>query len=961
MIRRLFFYLFVSILVLSACNDDIALEPIPLEEQDEFMGELKRFKLLQETAGWEDGSFRLKIMTEDGRIIVRNVDHRRSSDESLFKMNAGLKSGVYRLLSAEIETKNSEDSVITRQYGLGGRIQIDEIDEEMRVKLLDSYDSIMGLTKQDSAYIISSVAHLIRLRDLANDEHKNKLLLKKNVYRQVGPIDMSEVMVDRLSGWMPIGLAPTTAFRGTFIGDTLNPIKNLYINRGNTVGVGLFGYVQNFTAKNVILQDANVKGHSFTGILAGAVVTSGNNRDQSYFYDCKLKDCKLEGADEGLSVGGLIGMVDQFADVLFLSCSTEKGSYSGAYNVGGLLGGSGRSSRVFMSDCVNESTPITGKFNCVGGLIGVTDTLSMSVCLNKADVIGGTDASNGTIVTGAGGLVGGAQLANLLACKNEASVKGNWGVGGLVGSSRVATDDQGSAVFGNVYFQQCLNSGDVNGSYGVGGICGEAQFGGYGLYNEGKVHGELYVGGLCGKASVAVIQNVINKGGIAGKSQIGGLMGQALTGSITLCQNMGSITADDGYAGGVIGLMGDNGLVHYCANYGSLNCSGSNPVGGIVGEIADPRTWSKLDITYCVYGAIDMVMGPWCAGVDFASFKWISRIDTAINGVLAVSGFTLRNAFSYMEATKQVLSFEGCFDEVAFAQINDEISAKENQWRSEADGLLTETRDGCTVSYSTDNGLNNTLLGGPYMANFKENLNYCSSSEENAEAFNANCNAKVNELAGEVKAREETKELVHSTISYITVAVGAVATVVSTVATAGTATAIVATAVGAVSTFIGGANSVWRGADNYEENAAIISQCVNVGSITASEGNVGGIVGVLNDYCVLQDCLNAGSGPGSFGLQLAKEMGNKCSVTNNLGIASLAGWGDDENYGNSVYMLDYSNFMYNEDDDRCLDKASIASSDRFKKQDWSIGSEQSLWIIPEAENPHPIPNWSEMR
>lgn len=950
------FSLFVSILSFIACNPDLELDQqIPTEEQDEFVGALKSFKLRQETAGWEEGTFRLKIMTDDGRIIVRSADHRRSSDESEFKMSAGLKSGVYRLLSAEIELKDSKDSVMTRQYGLGGRIQIDE---DQRVKLLDAYDSIMGLTRQgDTTYIISSVAHLIRLRDIANDEQTNRLLLRKNTYTQVGPIDISDVMVDRLSGWMPIGMTPTTPFRGTFVGDTLNPIKNLHINRENTIGVGLFGYVQDFTAKNVRLQDASVKGHSLTGILAGAVVTAGNSRDKSYFYDCDIIDCKLEGTVDGMSVGGVLGHADQNVDVLLLGCDLKGSTCAGAYNVGGILGGAGSFSRIFMSDCVSESSLITGRLNCVGGLIGVADTLSMSVCLNAADIVGGTDGSDRIPAIGTGGLVGGAGTASVVSCRNEGSVKGNWGTGGLVGSTRMVTDEQGSAVFGNVYFHQCFNSADVSGVNGVGGICGEAQFGGYGLYNKGKVQGNLYVGGLCGKGAIVVTRNAVNEGEVKGTSRIGGLVGQVMSGSVTLCQNMGDITADDGYAGGVIGVMGDNGLVHYCTNYASLKSSGNNPIGGIVGEIGDPRTWSKLDITYCIYGAVDMVMGPWCAGVDFAAFKTLGMIDTCINMVLSVSGFGLRTLFSYMESAKLVLSFEGCFDDATFAKIDDKITAKETLWGTETEKLLEDARDKNSFSYSLDNGLNDCLLGTQYLDNIKDNLEYADSSE----AFDANCNAAVAELAGEVKAHEEIKAEVHSYISYITVFVGAIATVIGFVATSGTSLFIAATAVGAVSTFAGGVNSVCRGSDNYEENAIIISQCVNVGGISAAGGDVGGIVGVMNDHCVVNDCLNAGSGPGSFGRQIIKSVGNKCTITRNLGIAPLSGWGDDEDYGNSVFMRDYSNYMFNVNDDRCLDLSAIASPDEFKKQGWSIGDADSHWMIPGETNPHPIPNWSEMR
>ena len=956
MTRKLLFLL-LSVVLLCACNDNLEFNSIPLEEQDEFAGELKKFILQKETAAWEDGVFRLKIMTEDGKIIVRSAEHKRSSEESLFKMNTGLKSGIYRLLSADIEVKVSQDSIMKKQYGLGRRI---DVDSEKGVTLLGTYDEWLGLVKEDSVYIVSCAAHLNRLRELSNSEQSNRLLLEKNIYQQKGPIDMNDIVVDRISGWMPIGSAPTTAFRGTFIGDSLNPIKNLKINRENSLGIGLFGFVQNFTAKNVTLQNANVKGHSFVGALVGAVVTAGNARDESYFYKCKLNDCTITGADGGLSVGGLVGMVDQYVDVLFVGCSTENGSCSGAYNVGGLLGGTNRYSRTFVSDCVNESTPITGKFNCVGGLIGVADSLSMSVCLNKAEVNGGTDASGDFIVTGTGGLAGGSGTACLLACKNEASVKGHWGVGGLIGSSRIATEKDGQTVFGNAYFQECINSADVFGDEGVGGICGEAQFGGYGLYNKGNISGIKYIGGLCGNTSIAVVQNTVNNGELIGDSHIGGLVGKALTGSLTLSQNYGSIVSHEGYAGGVVGLMGDNVLIHYCANHAALENQGKSPVGGIVGEIGDPREWSPLDITYCVYGVADMVMGPLGAGIDFAKLVRPGQVVSLVNMFLAVSGFSFRTTFSYMEEVDQVLSFEGCFNEVELAKINDDITKKENEWRKDIDDLLAGVRNNQSVSYFTDSGLNATLLGTPYMSNFNGNLAYTKASKENSDAFNENCNARVNELAGEVKFHEEMKETVHTVISYITVGVGAVATVVGMVVTGGSLVAIVATAVGAASTFIGGANSVWRGVDNFEENAVIISQCVNTGSISASDGKVGGIVGVLNDYGSLHDCINAGSGPGTLGSQLVDDYGHNCSISRNLSIASSETWSH-VSYGNSVYEMDYSNFLFDVNNSACLDLTDIASEEVFKKQKWNIGETNAYWTIPNADYPHPIPDKSEMR
>lgn len=956
--KGLLFYLLAFIFLLISCHDDFDAWKAPVDEQDEFIGELKNFVLQEETSNWNNGEFRLKIMTEKGNIITRSVTHERFSTESTFKMKTGLKSGKYRLLYAEHEVEVLPDSFEVRQLGLGRRLVIDQ---EMRVKLLGTYDKQLRMIHEDSVFVITCAEHLNYLRELANDEQTNKLLLEKYTYKQEAPIDMRTVCVkvDRINGWMPIGSAPTTAFRGTFIGDT---IRNLKINRGNSIGMGLFGYVQNFTAKNVVMENAEVKGHSFVGGLVGAVVTAGNTRDESYFYNCEMADCNIEGSEEGLSVGGLVGMLDQFVKVMFVDCTTRRGNLSGSYNVGGLLGGSGRYSSTFITDCVNEGTLVTGLYSCVGGLIGVADSLYMSLCVNKGKVNGGTLANSqkDAVITGTGGLVGGAGTASLLTCNNNGSVEGYWGVGGLVGSARIATDGE-TAVFGNLYFQQSYNDGEVKGSYGVGGLCGEAQFGGYGLYNKGTVSGEQYVGGLCGNTSIAVVQNTVNVGNVSGNSRVGGLIGKMVNSSITLSQNFAKITAQDGYIGGIVGLSGDNVILHYNSNHGLLVCNGKNPVGGIAGEVGDPRKWSNLDITYCVYGAMDMIMGPWGALTQFAGFKKVGYVNSAINVLLTLTGVPLRFVFSHMDKAKQAYNVENCFSDAEFAQIDEQINQKEEERGKEVDEQMKKLRSESEVSYVTDGGLDNTLLGEPYLRNFMENLNYCKNSEDNLNEFFENCNTKLNDLAGEVKVHEKAKEMMHSAISYITCGVSTVATVVSLFATAGTSAVLIATAVGAASTFIGGANSVWRGIDNFEENAVIISQCVNTGPFTARAGEIGGIVGVLNDYCTLHDCINAGSGPGGEGAQIVHEFGNRCEITNNLGIAPVAGWSEDELSANSIYKMDFSNFLYADGDAYCLTKADLASQKVFEKEKWNIGDASSYWVIPEAENPHPIPCSSEMK
>ncbi len=68
-------------------------------------------------------------------------------------------------------------------------------------------------------------------------------------------------------GWNPIG-DNTNEFNGTFDGLGFT-ISNLYINRPTQDYVGLFGYTNNATIKNIGLNDVDITGNSYVGGLVG--------------------------------------------------------------------------------------------------------------------------------------------------------------------------------------------------------------------------------------------------------------------------------------------------------------------------------------------------------------------------------------------------------------------------------------------------------------------------------------------------------------------------------------------------------------------------------------------------------------------------------------------------------------------------------------------------------------------
>src|SRR5690554_4373623 len=65
-----------------------------------------------------------------------------------------------------------------------------------------------------------------------------------------GKIDANDEYWNNGEGWEPIGSSSSNAFKAVFEGNG-HVIRNLYINRPNTSYVGLFGYANNATIRQI--------------------------------------------------------------------------------------------------------------------------------------------------------------------------------------------------------------------------------------------------------------------------------------------------------------------------------------------------------------------------------------------------------------------------------------------------------------------------------------------------------------------------------------------------------------------------------------------------------------------------------------------------------------------------------------------------------------------------------------
>ena len=306
-------------------------------------------------------------------------------------------------------------------------------------------------------------------------------------------------------------------------------------------------------------------GYNFTGTFDGAGYTISNlNIDMAgedsniycglfgYVYGAVIKDLKVSGNVSGsvrvtaeefhAEVGGIAGLAYEST---IMNCSFS-GIVEASGNVfaqtGGIVGAAWDAE---ITGCSFSGTVNASALEAeAGGIVGYADTFvftgtSITDCYNV-----GTVAATGTSAA-AGGIVGNMFISNITNCYNTGYVKavseGRWaGAGGIAGM--LADESQ---------IDQCFNSGPVEaeGKWSeAGGIAGSALC----YYYEGD---DFY-------GYPVSIGNCYNTGSVKAtfsgpeSPSVGGIVGYAAGADIYCCYNIGSLTADGGNIGGIIGYAG---------------------------------------------------------------------------------------------------------------------------------------------------------------------------------------------------------------------------------------------------------------------------------------------------------------------------------------------------------------------------------------------------------------------
>ena len=477
-----------------------------------------------------------------------------------------------------------------------------------RPMLRYNLETAEGSGTESDPYIIPDLETLEFYRGMINAEGDSKYNIAH--YKLTANIDLG----GKENPWTPIGSNKDHAFTGTFDGDG-HTISGLYINNGDSVYAGLFGYVgaggmiKGLTVEGKITISGST---SCVGGIAGFVdgtevsemsVLTDSDDSKTGIIDC-TSNVTINVTYNGLSVGGIVGSCGGATISGCKNCgdvSVVGTSESGIdINIGGIVGYSG-SSTIIRNCCNTGAVSVQDAEKAyAGGVMGQSINTTLSGCYNT-----GVVSAQNVVEANLGGLVG--------QSSEDTAVSSCYNTGDVTTENVEDVYAGGVVGYNDGTVSNCYNTGDVGTKdvtyAAVGGVVG---------YNDGTVSncnntGDVgtkdvtyaAVGGVVGNSGDKV-SNCYNTGDVSAKASsgasvgdpvmAGGVVGYNSYGEVTDCYNTGDVSGQgnsgagtgEGYppvmAGGVVGNV-HKGTVSNSYNIGTV--SGENTedasVGGVVG------------------------------------------------------------------------------------------------------------------------------------------------------------------------------------------------------------------------------------------------------------------------------------------------------------------------------------------------------------------------------------------
>lgn len=350
-------------------------------------------------------------------------------------------------------------------------------------------------------------------------------------------------------GFIPIGYTPyaTDYFSGHFDGKGYS-IKNLYMNDSTNNYVSLFSVLNSGSVvQNVKIENANITGLNYLGILSGFVYNGATIKNSSVSGSVK-------GTNSSSYVGGLL-----YYNGGTIENSSSNANVEGGMDVGGLV--SYNDGLITNSSSFSSVKQLNSSNNSAGGLVGYN---SSSATIENSK-------TNATIVNeGAytGGFVGLNKGTITTSSSNSTTEAHNDYVGGFVG----------------------LNFGTIKESYSIGLV----------KQTTGECSGG-FVGWASSDSSgvVSLIQNTYSKTAVNGISYVSsfiGCMDAPYSNTTNFALATGSRASTDGHIDAFVGGYGGGSTMNAFWNKDVIgNVSEAGSSGKTTAELKMQSTYTGWD------------------------------------------------------------------------------------------------------------------------------------------------------------------------------------------------------------------------------------------------------------------------------------------------------------------------------------------------------------------------------
>ena len=396
------------------------------------------------------GSIEDYIKDNPDKTSAELINGARFDNDANVEITLTMQSGTTATVPSDVTLNFSSNELLptSGQFSIEGVIVIPETLAETSL----SFSGTGYLVIEDATYTTSMASSDVELGwyysstspyqiSTANDLKGLAVLVNEQRFSFEGEtVELNADIYLNNMDWAPIGsyinkygFTDNPIFKGTFEGNG-HKVSNLYVNKPDQQGVGLFGAITVGTVKDLTVENAEVKGMMFVGAVVGWFGdTKAASQNQS-IVNCHvtgtidiegnyivgglvgrsaagLEDCSVDATGtvtgtyvegktdcEGDNVGGLVGYVEEPAGTAAITnCSVTGIDITGTIKVGGMVGA--LNAQCIVTDCSVDSLSVSSNATqdyieskkssnttAIGGLIGTTNASGTGISIVKCDV-----------------------------------------------------------------------------------------------------------------------------------------------------------------------------------------------------------------------------------------------------------------------------------------------------------------------------------------------------------------------------------------------------------------------------------------------------------------------------------------------------------------------------------------------------------------------------------------------